>query len=280
MIIDCHTHVWESPAQVGQAGLGEPSRYNDPAFPPAADVADHLLAAEPTDKTIVLGFKSRYLEAEIPNHYVAGYVSQHPERLIGFAGIDPTEAGAIEELHTARDQLGLRGVTLTPAGQDFHPQDSRAMRIYECCAEFGMPILFHQGTHFTVPSKMEFARPVLLDEVARTFSQLKLIVAHMGHPWIEETMALLGKHPNVFADLSSLIRRPWQAYNALVQAYQYGVINKLLFGSDFPFSSAAVCIEQLYNINLIVQGTNLPSVPRQELRDIVQRNALGLLGIE
>ena len=280
MIVDCHTHVWQNPAQVGDAGLGEPIRFNDPAAPPTADVADHLVAAQPVDKTVVLAFRSRYLNAEIPNDYVAEYVAQHPERLIGFAGIDPTEPGATDELHRAREQLHLRGVTLTPSGQDFHPQDSRAMRIYELCGHYRTPILFHQGTHFTVASKMEYARPFLLDEIARSFPQLKLIIAHMGHPWIEETAAMLGKHPNIFSDLSSLLRRPWQAYNALVLAHQYGVIEKLLFGSDFPFGSAGSCIEQLYSINQLSHGTNLPSVPRTALRDIVERDALALLGIE
>jgi len=38
---------------------------------------------------------------------------------------------------------------------------------------------------------------------------------------VDETIVMLGKHPNVFADVSGLLRRPWQAYNALVSAYQY-----------------------------------------------------------
>jgi uncharacterized protein len=58
------------------------------------------------------------------------------------------------------------------------------------------------------------------------------------------------------------------------------VIDKLLFGSNFPFTDATDCIEQLYSINQIAQGTNLPVVPRESLRGIVERDALGLLGLE
>ena len=54
----------------------------------------------------------------------------------------------------------------------------------------------------------------------------------------DETIYMLGKHPNVFADVSGLLSRPWQAYNALVSCYQADVIDKLLFGSDFPYTNA------------------------------------------
>jgi len=92
-------------------------------------------------------------------------------------------------------------------------------------------------------------------------------------------VAVLRKHPNVYADVSGLLSRPWQAYGALVSAYQSQVIDKLLFGSDFPYTSVTDCIEALYSINQLTQGTNLPLVPRESLRGIVERDTLGLLGL-
>jgi uncharacterized protein len=154
------------------------------------------------------------------------------------------------------------------------------MAVYEVAEELGMPLLIHPGGRFTEESKMEFGRPYLLDEVARTFPKLRLVIAQMGQPWLDETICLLGKHPNVYADISGLLSRSWQAYNTLVTAHQAQVIDKLLFGSNFPFTDATDCIEQLYSINQIAQGTNLPVVPRESLRGIVERDALGLLGLE
>ena len=142
-----------------------------------------------------------------------------------------------------------------------------------------MPVLFHPGSQFTEQSKLEYGRPFLLDEVARSFPKLRIVVAQLGQPWVEETIVVLGKHPNCFADVSGLLRRPWQAYNALVSAYQYGVIDKLLFGSDFPYTNATECIEALYSLNQMAQGTNLPLVPREALRGIVERDTLALLGL-
>lgn len=292
MIVDCHTHIWQSPDQLGQMDLGEISRIARPRARvsaagkpiwrsiPAADPDHHWAQSTAVDKSIVLAFKSRYLNAEIPNRYVAEYVSRNPDKLIGFAGIDPTESTAAAEVRIAQADLRLRGITMSPANQDFHPTDTRAMKVYAEAERLGMPILIHPVGQFTEASKLEFARPHLLDEVAREFPNLRIVIAQMGQPWIDETIVLLGKHNHVFADVSGLLSRPWQAYNALVSANQYGVIDKLLFGSDFPYTNATECIEALYSLNQIAQGTNLPLVPRESLRGIVERDAISLLGLE
>ena len=58
-----------------------------------------------------------------------------------------------------------------------------------------MPILVHPVGQFTEESKLEYGRPYLLDEVARTFPKLRLVIAQLGQPWVDETICLLGKHP-------------------------------------------------------------------------------------
>lgn len=292
MIVDCHTHIWQTPDQLGQVELGEVprngrSRSTRPAAGgrtvwrniPAADPDHHWAQSSAVDKSFVLAFKSRYLRAEIPNRFVADYCRRNPEKLIGFAGIDPTERTAVIELKIAREELRMRGVTMSPASQDFHPTDTRAMRVYEEAEKLGMPILFHPGGQYTEQSKLEYARPHLLDEVARTFPKLRMVIAQLGQPFVEETICMLGKHPSVYADVSGMLTRPWQAYNAMVSANQAGVIEKLLFGSDFPYTRVTECIEALYSLNQIAQGTNLPVVPRESLRGIVERDTISLLGL-
>jgi hypothetical protein len=286
VIVDCHTHVWETPDQLGRARvetLRPPSRAtsvetNDPW--PDASFEHHLRAGEPVDRSFVLAFKSRYLGAEIPTSLVSTYVRQHPAKLIGVAGIDPTNLPeALADLRQAHDEFGMKAITISPAAQDFHPADSRAMQVFAEAARLHMPVFVHQDFHFSIASKMEFGRPALLDEIARELPQLRLIIAHLGYPWVEECVVLLGKHEHVHADVSGLLRRPWQAYNALLSAYQYGVLDKLLFGSDFPYNTPAAAIESLYRINQLVTGTNLPTIPRPHLAGIVERDVLGLLGI-
>jgi predicted TIM-barrel fold metal-dependent hydrolase len=285
MIIDCHTHIWQSPEQLGDGALAELSRPTYVAgqkmrLLPQADTANHLLAAEPVDRSFVLGFRSRHLGAAIPNDYIADYCREHADRMIGFAGIDPTEDDALEQVDNVVKNLGLKGLTICPAAQDFHPSDTRAMKVYEKAASLRIPVIFYNGTHLSPKTKMEYARPFLLDEVARSFPNLKMVVGHLGYPWMDETLILLGKHQNVYSDLSGLLRRPWIAYDALTRAFQLQITDKILFGSDFPFTTAGECIETMYTINQTAMGTNLPSIPREALRGIIERDVLSLLEIK
>ncbi len=295
MIVDAYTHIWESPQQLGrtvdhllprarrlrQVVASTIAQAELDTDAPTASPPQHLAACEHADRTIVVGFKSRYLDANIPNDYVAEYVKQHPDRMIGFAGVDPANVReALSDVDHAYYDLGMKGVAIAPAAQDFHPTGTSACRVYEKLNELKLPMLVHQGIYFSARSKLEYARPVLLDQVARDFPDLKIVIAHMGYPWIDEVVVLLGKHPNVFSDVSGLLTQSWRAYNALLTAYQYGVIDKLLFGSGFPFTSTADSIEALYSINQVCQGNELPVIPREQLRGIVERPTLTLLGID
>ena len=283
MIVDCYTHTWESPEQTGcHIRSGRGVAWGVPGLSEACetDTSRHWLAAAPVDTTLVLGFKSDYLAADISNDRVAAYVAQHPDRLIGFAGIDPSDPKAArEELHRARSELSMCGLAVAPAAQDFHPSNSQAMVVYAEADEVDLPILFHTGVYISAATKLEYARPMLIDEVARELPDLKIVIAHMGYPWVGETVLMLAKHEHVYAEISWLLHEPWQAYQALLNAYQLGVTDKLLFGSGFPFASASHCIEELYSISHLVHGTNLPTIPREQLRGIVERDALSLLGI-
>ncbi len=283
MIVDCYTHTWKSIDQLGRCAPTSRSHPPLPSFdvdPDGADRDHHLSAAEPVATTIVLGFKSRYLDAEIPNEQIASYVKLHPDKLIGFAGVDPTNPKEAEaELLRAKSEWNMPGLVVAPAAQDFHPADTRARRVFEAAQDQKMPVLFHTGIHHSKETKLEYAQPVLLDEIARDLPDMKIIIAHMGYPWVSETLVLLAKHENVYSEISWLLHQPWEAYQTLLSAHQYGVMDKLLFGSGFPSAAASNCIEELYSINHLVSGTNLPTIPREKLRGIVERDTLSLLGI-
>ncbi|HOD83704.1 MAG: Amidohydrolase [Planctomycetes bacterium ADurb.Bin126] len=278
MIVDCLTHIWSNPDQLGQGARAYIARQGG-REDLSADAHSHEQASRCVWKALVMGFCSVRLGAEVPNELIAEHVSRNSDRMIGIAAVDPAQDEAVKVAEELLERREFRGLTVSPCSQDFHPSDSRAMALYELAQERGAPIFFCQGTHFQAQACLDYARPFLLDEVAREFPRLTIVISSLGHPWVEEGIALVGKHPRVFADVASLLRRPWQAYNALVLAYQYRVMDKILFGSDFPYFTAAEAIEGLYRLHEVVQGTNLPPVPRETLRSVVERDALAALGI-
>jgi hypothetical protein len=278
MIVDCHTHLWSNPNQLGVNADSYLQRQSGQVHV-LAGPAEHAEAAAPVDRTLVMGYRSSHLEASVPNELIDEYVSRYSDTMVGIAAVDPTDPSAVEEAEKLLDRPSFRGLTISPATQNFHPADSRAIKLYELVADRDIPLFIQHGTHFPTQGRMEYARPLLLDEIAREYPSLTLVISSLGHPWVEECIALIGKHPRVFGDIAGLIRRPWQAYNALILAHQFNVMDKVLFGSDFPFCSAADAIKSVYRLHEVTQGTNLPSVPRETLRSMVERDSLSALGI-
>jgi predicted TIM-barrel fold metal-dependent hydrolase len=280
MIIDARTHIWSSPEQLG-AEIADRlrSRSADRPAPLDASPARHERSMACVDGALVFGTRSDRLGARMPNELIAEFVAADPAKRIGICAVDPMSADALDQIDSGRN-LGLAGVTVSAASQGFHPAHSAAMRVYERCAAMSMPLFVTMIEPLTTGAILEFGRPTLWDEVAQSFSHLPIVISQLGHPWIDETLLLLSKHPKVYADLSGVASRPWQLYNALLSAASMGVMDKLLFGSGFPFDVPAKAIEGLYSVNSYSHGTQLPSVPRSLIRGIVERDTLACLGID
>lgn len=284
MIVDVHTHIGR-PEHFGErfyegeerGGLDTSSGRAGLAITPA----EHWSAMCCVDRAIVLGFKTSLLDCDVPNDYVAAYVRSHPEKLIGFMSVDPTQEGALEELERSYFDLGLRGIKLSPIYQGFHPQDERVLPIYAKAQKLGLPILLHQASCYNREAPLKYADPIFFDEIAIRYPELRLVFAHLGYPWIRETLHVVRKHPHLFTDISFACVRPWSFYNALVYYLEWGVLDKLLFGSDFPaVATPAATIEMLRKVNDVVEGTNLPRIPPEAIENIIHRNSLALLGLE
>ena len=241
---------------------------------------DGLMAdSAPFEKVIIFGLKARLTGYWVPDDYVAAVAARAPDKLVGFAACDPTQPGHLEELRHAVERLGLVGLKLAPVYAGFDPRDPRCDPVYRYCQERGLPIVFHAGTTFNRLATLEHSRPWLFDDVAARYPGLKMVLAHLGHPWCDECCAVIRKHPNLFADIAALYYRPWQFYNALIIAQEYKVTHKLLFGTDYPFTAAADSISGLRNVNHIIGNATLPRVQAQVIEDILARDAMTLLGV-
>ena len=213
------------------------------------------------------------------NDYVAEFVAAAPGRRLGFLSIHPEVPDAERELERARTELGLVGIKLGPNYQVFDPLGPPALRIYELAERHGLPILFHQGASPVREAPLRFAHPLLMDEIAIMFPELRVVMAHLGHPWQRETIVTIRKHPHVYADVSALFYRPWSFYEGLRLAHEWGALDKLLFGSDFPIATPAETAAGLRAVNAPIAGTGLPPVPLDAIERLIERDPLPLLGL-
>ncbi len=280
MIVDCATRVFNNPEQLGREtaeALRRSTAMRGTRIESTAAAHEKQLA--PVAAALVHGFRSRLLDAGIPNEFVAEVVRSNPGRLAGIAGIDPMAPDAAAQLERAVE-LGLVGVTVSPSAQGFHPAHSDAMRLYARIEQLGLPLFVGRPGPLVASGTLEFDRPSGFDEVARLHPKLRIVIGELGWPWIDECLAMLMKHQNVFAEISGVSSRPWQLYNALLGAQSLGVLDRLFFGSGFPYEQPAKAIENLYSVNAYAHGTQLPAIPRTALRSIAERDPFAVLGID
>lgn len=279
MLIDCHTHVWLADTQLTAEFCREAQLMRTEPIDMTCQPSDHWEAQRDVDRSIVLAFESQHLGLHVTNDFVAEYVNQHPEKLLGFASIDPHWPDPVAELERAVQDLGMVGLKMSPIYQGFHPMDEKAIPIWAAAERLGLPILFHQGTTFPRRAPLKYAHPEQLEDLALAFPKLKFWIAHFGHPWEMETIVLIRKQPNVYTDLSGLFYRPWQYYNILRLAQEYQVLHKCFFGSDYPVATAQETIDGTRRVNDILEGTRLPRVAPDQLEAIFERNPLEILEI-
>lgn len=274
-----HAHAWDQALHMTPQTINESEVSR--GFPLDLTTRFDVFMARnaPFEKTVCFGMKARLAGFWVPDDYVARFVAQAPGRLYGFASVDPTQPRYLEELREGIEVLGLCGVKMGPMYAGFDPRDERCGPVYRYCQEHGLPVLFHTGTTFISQAPLGVTRPWLFDEVAIAHPELRMVLAHVGHPFCEECLVVIRKHPHVYADISALYYRPWQFYNMLIAAQEYRVTHKLLNGTDDPFAGGPDSIEGLRGANRVTGASGLPQVTAETIEGILHRDSFALLGI-
>ena len=176
----------------------------------------------------------------VSNYEVADQAAKNDDICIAFASIDPHKGkyGARE----ARDLIenhGVKGFKFHGIAQNAHPADRMAYPIYEVINEYKLPAIFHTG-HSGMGTgmrggggmRLKYGQPMLIDDVAVDFPDMKIILAHPSWPWVDESLSMALHKDNVFIDLSG-----WSPKYFPKQVIQYAntqLKHKMMFGSDFP----------------------------------------------
>lgn len=202
---------------------------------------------------------------KVANEDVAALVALHPDRLIGFASVDPNkgERGA-RELEFAVRELGLRGLKLHPPTQRFYASDRAHYPLWEKAQELRIPILCHTG-HTFAGGYLKYAEPKYLDDVAADFPDLTIILCHFGFPWVEQVISLAWTRPNVYIELSG-----WSPRYIPKVVWQYAeklFPDRVVFGTDHPTMRPQRWLRDFQEIPL----------PNEVREKILYRNAVAIL---
>lgn len=279
-IIDVHSHFWVYPRDF-QDDFRQQARRARAGVEVDLTVRfeDYQKTSLPDVRTIVFGGKAKLSGLWVDDRDVARYVANHPQQLIGFLSLDPTQPGWQKEMQYGHQELGLKGIKLMPMYAGFRPDDERLNELWQYAQEHRLPVLLHTGTTFISQAPLELTLPRHLDPVAIRYPEVRMILAHLGHPFEGECIAVIRKHPHLYADLSALHYRPFQLYQSLMLVQEYGVWDKVLFGTDYPFTTVQATVDGLRNLNRMVEGTQLPRLNTDAIERLIHRDSLPLLGI-
>ena len=170
---------------------------------------------------------------KLSNELVADVARRHPDRIIGFAGIDPRKKEkAVGEIRKAISELGLKGVAVDPFRADMPPDDPSLYAIYEVCADVGVPVIITIGPLPSPAMPMEFGSPMGVDRVATNIPELKIVCSHGGWPFTNEMIAIAWRHKNVYFETSLYEDMP--GASAWIDAANTSLTKKIFFASGYP----------------------------------------------
>lgn len=207
----------------------------EPHLPPLEESLNRIRQA---------GIRKAVVHAPLPvdvaygNENTAELVDRSGGTLVGFVRIDPTMgAKAAAEIGRGVDQLGLRGVTITPFWHGVRCTDPELRPLFEAAAERGIPVWLHCSMNWVVKRPLELEHPRHIDELAGRYPDLPIVCGHGGWPWVHDLVAVAWRHPNVFIDTSAF--RPkhlfvqGSGWESLAYYGSRTISHKLLWGSTW-----------------------------------------------
>lgn len=207
------------------------------------------------------------------NRWTIENAKNHPE-LAPFPSVDPlmgSDAMVAEVEACARE--GAKGIKLHHAEGHYYPRDERMMPVYAKAQELGLPIIAHGGLFMMSPDT-PYTRPSNFEPVLESFPDLTLAIAHLGHGFWDESVALAKKYPNVCFDTSAVIpgvdHLDILSDEEAVDLIRKIGVERVMFGSDYPWFSPVMDLKRFLG---------LPFKPAEKEK-ILGENAKRALGIE
>ena len=262
MIVDIHTHIF--PDELASKAMD--ILIADVPYQPVSDgTLSGLLRnmdAWGIDVSVVQPVITKQSQMRKINEWAASVSS---ERLVSFGGIYPHTGDYKSDIDFVVS-LGLKGLKFHAEYQDFLVDDRHMLDIYDYALGRGLALLHHGGYDpafkppFRSSAKM-FAR------VAEAMRGGVIIIAHLGghDEWddVEEYLAGSGLYLDTSMGFEYF---PHKRFLNIVE--KHGA-DKILFGSDAPWSNAGTEIEHL----------RAQPLPKADIEAILGGNAKRILGV-
>lgn len=229
-VIDAHCHIYpDKIAEKASSGIGE---FYDETVAEVGSVSHLLKVGKEAgiDRFLIHSVATKPSQVAHVNEFIAATVRTAPETFIGFGTLHPASESLRDDFMHLRS-LGLRGVKLHPDIQGYKADDFRAMKLYELCEEYEVPILMHTGDY-----RYDFSNANRIAPILEIYEHLTLIAAHLaGYTVWDDSAKTLPGHKNLYVDCSSTLGyMPPEKARSLIRLYG---TDRVFFGTDFPLHS-------------------------------------------
>ncbi len=233
-VIDFHVHIgrkehWKEWVHTYQKSAGSDyyDRYEEMTDPEKFALC---LKEAGIEKAVILPEISPITTGVVPNEYVLEFC-QDIDVFVPFCTVNPSLVADPVSEFKKYIGMGARGLKLYPSYNYFYPNARELYPIYEVAEASGLPVLVHTGSSVFQGSKIKFAEPLHLDEVAADFPDLKLVMAHGGRGfWYDQAFFLSRIHPNLYLEISGLPPKNLMTYFPEMEKNK----DKMVYGSDWP----------------------------------------------
>ncbi len=134
---------------------------------------------------------------------VGALVAGGKGRIIGAASYNPFRIEeSLRDVERGVREHGFKYVWFHPLSFGVAPNDRRCYPLYAKCNELGIAVGLQVG-HSAEVLPSDVGRPMLADDVAIEFPNLRINLSHTGWPWVDEWCSMLWRHPNVYGDISA-----------------------------------------------------------------------------
>ncbi len=233
MLIDCHVHLNNYYTEEG------PNRR------PTEENVRRLweaMAVNGVDHAVVL--TSYLVNVDRPSvEHVLEILAEDPRTTVveGLRWRSESRTDLFHMEERIRDGL-VKGIKLYPGYDLYAINDPSLESVFRIAAKHDVPVMIHCGDTYARNAKVRQAHPLLVDDVAVDYPDVRFVICHLGNPWFQDTAEVLYKNDNVYADISGLTLGDftYEFERYLVTrvkdmiAYMGDPSRQIMYGSDWP----------------------------------------------
>lgn len=231
-VIDVHLHVWS------ENQFPAPPHMNEATGLPSAQSQDEMIAetvAQMEINNVVLGLihddpaNVELLRKRAPSRFWAlPQISTHSQ----------PDLARFEKMAERGEWVGIGEILTQYNGLE--PTDAALWPYYELANERNLPVFWHSGLSFPGITQLQskfradLGRPLRWEDIFVEYPDMRAVLVHAGHPYLDEILAIMMLYPSVYTDTGAIVHVTppeefYRYYSVLIDA---GLGDRILFGSD------------------------------------------------